>query len=123
VTLNVPVEITLPPKYAPPCTERRDPGVVVPTPRLPFESMVIFAESDGPIWVEFAILFITPNPKAEAPEAEAVLPYPIAVEKFPEAVFENPKVEAADAEDVLRYPTADEKDIKEIFPNPKAEAP
>ncbi len=68
--------------------------MLVPIPTLPDDKMVTFAESDGPIMVEFAVLLVIELPKAEAPEADAVLLYPKAEELSAEALLLYPKAEA-----------------------------
>lgn len=75
----------------------------------PEVSIVSLAVFDGPICRELAILFVMLLPKAEAPEAEAVLIYPTATEYSPEAVFDLPRAEAPVVPNaVLAKPIADE---------------
>jgi hypothetical protein len=70
--------------------------------------MVSFAVFDGPIIAELAVLLVMFEPKAEAPEAEAVLLYPKAEEYEAEAVLMIPKAEELFPEAMLMYPEAEE---------------
>ena len=70
--------------------------------------MVSLAEFEGPIIVELAVLLVMLEPKAEAPEAEAVLLYPKAEEYEAEAVLKVPKAEELLPEALLLYPKAEE---------------
>ncbi len=77
-------------------------------PTLPVERMVSLAVSEGPIIVELAMLLVMVLPKAEAPEALAVLPYPKADDELALAVLLRPKALELILLDVLPYPKADE---------------
>jgi len=90
-----------------PTTDSFAYGEVVPMPTLPVERIVSLAVSEGPIIVELAVLLVMLLPKAEAPEALAVLPYPKAEVFALLAVLPYPKAEeAVDPLAVLLYPNA-----------------
>ncbi len=78
------------------------------TSTLPVESMVSLAVFEGPTMVEFAMLLVMPEPKAEAPTAEEILEIPNAEDKKLDVVFCSPNAAEATPEAVLPLPKAEE---------------